>query len=111
MNLDTRAAGAGADVMSVRVDGEIDMVTAPRLASALHDAMESGGIRRILVDFGGVTFCDSSGIAALDEAWAVAAERGIRLTLTNLRSGVRRILALSGMLDAFTEASTGDDAG
>lgn len=88
----------------IRLDaaGEIDMATVDVLVKELHEAVTAAGVSRVEVDFGGVTFCDSSGIAALDEAYGGAQRRGVTLRLVNLQPPVSRVLELTGLLDVFT---------
>jgi anti-sigma B factor antagonist len=89
-------------VIDVRVTGEIDMATVGTLDSALHDAVRTAGTTRVVVDFAGVTFCDSSGIAALDRSFGAARARGGALRVVNLGPGIQRILEITGLLDALT---------
>src|SRR5947208_2326947 len=48
----------------VRLEGELDVVTAPRLAKALHEA-EATAPEVLMVDLRGLTFMDSTGIREL----------------------------------------------
>ncbi|MFD1364466.1 STAS domain-containing protein [Actinoplanes sichuanensis] len=43
-----------------------------RSSKALDDHLDA-----VLIDLSGITFCDSSGIAVLDEQYGAAADRGI----------------------------------
>jgi anti-sigma B factor antagonist len=60
------------------VSGELDLTTAPALRSRLIELIR-GSAAALLVDLGGVTFCDSSGLSA-----AVAAERAAATQRTPL---------------------------
>ncbi|WIM92686.1 STAS domain-containing protein [Actinoplanes oblitus] len=88
--------------MSVLVAGELDMATADVLYKALHEAVVQPGVTSIVVDFGGVGFCDSSGIGVLDRAYGEAQDAGIVLRLVKPRPSIRRILELVGLLDTLT---------
>lgn len=85
------------------VAGEIEMATVGDVERGLADALTTPGITKVIVDFADVTFCDSSGIAALDRAYAMATRREICLRLENVRRNVRRVLELTGLLDALTD--------
>jgi anti-anti-sigma factor len=99
--------GATDGVVLLRVTGEIDMETVADLSSALQDAVADGDVTGIVVDFAGVTFCDSSGIRALDQAYVAASRRGIGFRVVDLRPPVRRIFEIVGVLEALTAPSTG----
>ncbi|MEV4283193.1 STAS domain-containing protein [Actinoplanes xinjiangensis] len=100
MNIQSRTYDTG--VVRVSAAGELDMATADDLAKALHDAIGHPATTTVVVDFVQVSFCDSSGIEALDIAYGNAATTGISLRVTNLQSGVRRVLELTGLLNALT---------
>ena len=93
-------------VMRVAVAGEIDMATVEDLALAMTAAVTSHGVAAVEVDFAGVSFCDSSGLAALDNAYAGAAQRGIRFELINTPPGIRLILQLTGLLEVLIKPQT-----
>lgn len=100
MNIQSSTDHTG--VVRVSAAGELDMATADDLSRALHDAIGHSATTTVVVDFAQVSFCDSSGIEVLDSAYGNAAARGISLHVTNLQSGVRRVLELTGLLDALT---------
>ncbi|MEV4639885.1 STAS domain-containing protein [Actinoplanes sp. NPDC049548] len=85
------------------VTGEIDMATVGALETALRDAFAVPDATGVVADFAGVTFCDSSGVAALDRAYAEGVARGITFCLTGVSGTVRRVLEITGMLDALTD--------
>ncbi|WP_433828509.1 STAS domain-containing protein [Actinoplanes sp. CA-015351] len=101
MNVDVRRTAAG--VVDIAVAGVIDLATAPDLKRVLFEALDDADTRTILVDLAEVSFCDSSGIATLDEAYGAAAERAMRLRVTNESPRVRRVLEIVGMLETLTQ--------
>ncbi len=95
-------------VHTIALRGELDVATAPALASAI-DMARAHGLRRILVDLTGVEFCDSTGLRALiGAAQELRIARG-RLTVVCPDEGpVSRLLGLTGMretLDVYADAS------
>jgi anti-sigma B factor antagonist len=84
--------------------GEIDMSTAGQMRDSLVAAWNEHP-SAVVVDLAAVTFMDSSGIAALVEARNRAVEAGGSLTVVNPQPMVRRVLAVTGLLQALT----GDD--
>jgi anti-sigma B factor antagonist len=95
-------ANTDAGVVHLHVAGELDMATADDLRKALHQAVTEPGTTKILVDFGEVGFCDSSGIEVLDRAYGEARDAGIGLRLVNPQPVVRRVLDLVGVLETLT---------
>jgi anti-sigma B factor antagonist len=86
----------------IAVAGEIDMATVDDLSEAMHSAVLQEGTTDVVLDFANVTFCDSSGFAALDAAYAEGSRRGTALRLINVQPQIRRLLEIVGMLDTLT---------
>lgn len=86
------------DGIAIRVDatGEIDAFTAPRLATALSEAV-TAGVFEITVDLHDVTFLDSAGVHVIADAYRRAHATGIRLRASSPQRGVRRTLELAGL--------------
>jgi anti-sigma B factor antagonist len=80
----------------VRLEGELDLATAETFHDAVLDLME-GGWSMILVDLGGLTFMDSSGLRTTFELDSEASRRGIALRLTGATEDIRRLFALTGL--------------
>jgi anti-anti-sigma factor len=80
----------------VILTGEIDLSNVDSLARALAAAPYASD--RVVIDLAGVTFLDSTGIAALVVAQRRAVVAGRRLTVANAQGMVRRVLDLTGAL-------------
>lgn len=89
-------------VVRLAVAGEIDMVSVGDLRAVFPGVLADRGVTGIEVDFAEVSFCDSAGIRTLDEAYAMAAQRGVWFRLVNLRPSVRRVFEIVGVLEALT---------
>jgi stage II sporulation protein AA (anti-sigma F factor antagonist) len=83
------------DALVLSVRGDVDSVTAPRLALAIELAHER--TRRVVVDLGRVTFLDSSGINALLVAKRELAgrRRPLELVVIAPEGPVRRVLEIT----------------
>jgi anti-sigma B factor antagonist len=90
-------------------EGEIDIASAPRLRDQLLAALGLEPALPVTLDMAGVTFLDSTGLAALVEVHRLAGEGGRRLCLLSPRRSVRRILHLT-QLDALLEVHSDLDA-
>ena len=83
------------DRVMVRLEGELDCSNCDELAQVLHRAV-TGGRRKVVVDLGGVTFMDSSGLRCLLQAAEYASGRDARLVVERASGIVRRVLAVTG---------------
>jgi stage II sporulation protein AA (anti-sigma F factor antagonist) len=91
------------------VDGDLDLATAPELANLGLSLIEAGA-SDVVVDAERLTFCDSSGLSALVQiANGLGAGSG-RLAIAGPTPMVRRVLEMSGLVDAFVVADTVPDA-
>jgi anti-anti-sigma factor len=80
----------------VALTGELDVLTAPDVRRVLQDAGADGDV---VVDLSEVTFIDCSNLGTLLEA---RNRLGSRLSLRACSRPVQRLLALTGLCDAFT---------
>jgi anti-anti-sigma factor len=81
----------------VRLAGELNLATAPRLAQVLCEATRRA--RLIVVDLRGLTRVDTAGVGAILDASRSARRDRRRLVLVRGLSQVERLLALSGASD------------
>ena len=88
----------------LRVEGEVDLATAPQLHAAI-DAAFTSAAREVCVDLGGTTFMDSSGLHVLVAATQRAAEVGCELTLVCPSGPVARVIELSGVSELIPGTS------
>ncbi|WP_174536567.1 STAS domain-containing protein [Micromonospora chalcea] len=84
----------------LRLAGELDLSTAPELNSAI-DRLIAEGRRELLLDLTGLTFCDSSGIAAFVRGDNLAAADGGWLRVTGATGRVARVLQVTGLAEVL----------
>jgi len=96
----------GCRVLSIA--GDLDLVTAPQLADAVT-ALVDAGVRDLVVDAERLDFCDSSGLTAFVRI-ARQLDPGGRLAIAGPQPIVRRILEVSGLVEAFVVADSVDEA-
>ena len=89
---------AGDDASWVRLAGELDVATTPRLRRTLSVAQRQA--RLIVVDLRQVAFADSSVLHALVDADTRAQREGSRLVILRGPRDVDRVFALSRVCDA-----------
>lgn len=92
----------GQDTAVLSVRGELDLLTAPVLREALLPVLERG-TSPVVVDLSEVPFMDSSGVHALLHTRERLGSQNRRLAIACREHGqVHRLLALVGLLDAFS---------
>ncbi len=79
------------------------------LRRAVTEALEAAA-RDILVDLGGVSTIDSSGIGELVSAYTTVTNRGGKLKLVNLPPKVTDILQITQLISVFEVFETVDEA-
>ena len=81
----------------VGVHGELDVATSPRFQGTLARLIEEQGELDIILDLRPLTFIDSTALRVLLYAQRTLDERGGTLTLSAPRSGVLRVLEMTGL--------------
>ena len=85
-----------AQVVRVRVSGEVDLCTAPELERAL--VQEIHAAREVLLDLSEVSFIDSSGLHAIVAAAQAARSDGGALVLdSRMPDQARRLFEITGL--------------
>jgi len=80
----------------IRLHGELDLATAPRLVEALRSALQPKPAS-LVVDLRELTFIDSTGIGVLMSAYRRAEAEGFSFVLRDPRRGVLRTLQVTGV--------------
>jgi anti-sigma B factor antagonist len=80
----------------VAAEGEVDAVTAGRLAAAIGTAL-AGGTSRVTVDLSGVSFLDAAGVHALAAGRLQAISAGSRMSVVATHRAVLRPLRIAGL--------------
>jgi anti-sigma B factor antagonist len=97
------------NISVIEIDGEVDLHSAPELRSELHRLTEPRA-PRVVVDLGGVTFIDSTGIGVLVGGLRRAREKGGSLAFCAAQPRVRRVFEITGLLRALPLHTTRDEA-
>ena len=80
------------------IDGEIDAYSAASLATALAQLPD---VSKVVADFAGVTFMDSSGLRALVDAAMLATNAGKTFAIANPQLAIRRVVEISGLSEVL----------
>ncbi|MEU5882770.1 STAS domain-containing protein [Spirillospora sp. NPDC047279] len=93
----------------VKISGEIDVFTSPRLREMLLDIIENGGLH-LVVDLGDVTFLDSTGLGVLVGIFHRLRARDGSMTFMGVNDRVRRVFHVTQLTKIFVLHRTLDDA-
>lgn len=97
LTIDSRG---GSDAVTLLIQGEIDLASAPALERELREA-ESSMPRRIVLDLTGLEFIDSAGIFLLFRAQKRASAAGHSFALTEVPAQAKRLFGLTGFKTQF----------
>jgi anti-sigma B factor antagonist len=92
----------------VRVGGEVDLGTAGQLSD--HAVAAQQAATSLVLDLGGVTFMDSTGLKVLLAVHRRAQLSGGHLALAAPTRSVLKVLTVTGLDKTFTICDTVDDA-
>ena len=81
----------------VLLDGEIDHHTASLIRMGIDDAILKKRPDILILDFGGVTFMDSSGIGLVMGRYKLMKTIGGKITVQNLSPSAYRVMKLAGL--------------
>ncbi|MBO5064649.1 MAG: STAS domain-containing protein [Clostridia bacterium] len=80
------------------IKGEIDHHSAPEIRENIDDAiLLYENAKLVVLDFGGVTFMDSSGVGLVMGRYRLASQQGKKIRVDNLSDRDFRIMKMSGI--------------
>lgn len=89
------------------LSGNIDYSTQEEIQNASHEALSVDKVREICIDFGNVTFMDSSIIRALLILQKETEAQEKSLVLLNINSYTRKVFEMGGFDKVFTFRTIG----
>ena len=81
----------------IRVSGDVDLYHSHRLKDAITE-LAGEASSGIVLDLGGATYIDSSGVGVLIYAKSLCSKKGIPLRIVNLSDPVRKVLELTKLM-------------
>ena len=97
-----------ADCMIVPMPREVDHHVAGNMSREIDLLAESWHVHRIVFDFAGTDFMDSSGIGVIMGRYKLVKNRGGKVTVTNINNSIDRILTISGLYKIVEKTITPD---
>ena len=94
------SAGPAGGAVELRVEGELDMASAPELATALEELVAADH-RVLVLDLAAVSFLDCAGMRPIRSALWALRRRGGSLVIRHPQPLVERALELAGLGEAL----------
>ncbi|MEO5838323.1 MAG: STAS domain-containing protein [Acidimicrobiales bacterium] len=104
----SEASERGTHAVRLVAKGELDTYVEPVIVDRVTE-LASQGIKLIILDLGGVTFLDSSGLRAIIKAGNLLAARDGQLLIEGASGATQRVLEITGMLERYRSADMSDD--
>ena len=79
------------------ISGEIDHHNAAKLRSDIDEAVESAYPEFLVLDFGGVTFMDSSGIGLVLGRYRLMQDISGRVVIENAPRNIKKVFKMAGI--------------
>ncbi|MFJ6820745.1 STAS domain-containing protein [Streptomyces niveus] len=106
LTLHTRTSPAGT---VIELTGDLDHHTTPQVRSALPSLDLRPG-QQLVIDLGGITFCDSTGISTLIAARNHALSANATIALAAVPDRMSHIIRVVGLDQVFPTHLTAEDA-
>jgi anti-sigma B factor antagonist len=107
--VDVTTEDLGGGRVALRLDGRLDLLSAPTLRGLVEDVVAAGN-RGVVVDLAGVPFVDSSGVGALVGGLKHARQAGGELRIAAPGEQVRTVLHLTTVDRVLRPYDTVDEA-
>lgn len=98
------------DKLIANLVGELDHHSAEEVRVKIDDRIERDNIKKLILNFAGVTFMDSSGIGVVVGRYKKISSKGGALCVTDINKSVNRVFELSGLFKFIDNYSTIDEA-
>jgi anti-sigma B factor antagonist len=108
-NVTSRTSPQHATASLVDLEGEIDVLTSPRLKSALAGIVD-GGATTIVLNLDRVQYMDSTGLGVIVSAMKRIRDKDGTIVLTGLSPHLAKIFEITGLRKVFDVYPTEGDA-
>jgi len=79
------------DAAEVRLGGELDLCTGPDVATRLRRLLQTSPVRTVVLDLGGLSYCDCTGLNVFANAQRDAEQLGKSIVLIRAGGLLRRV--------------------
>lgn len=98
------------NILITTLSGELDHNSAEEVRVKIDDRIDRDNIQKVILDFSGVTFMDSSGIGAVLGRYKKIANKNGVLCIAKPNKNVNRIFELAGLYKVIKNYDTVDEA-
>jgi len=109
MSIDLQTSQSDNGVVTLRIQGDIDMISSTQVRTHLTNLFENNQ-KTIIVDLSKVGYIDSSGIATLVEGLQWSHTNNTKFRLTCLTPMVRDVFEIARLLTVFEVFDSNDEA-
>lgn len=95
------------DQLTVYLSGEIDHCTAERLRGEIETLLGDARIRRLILNFEGVSFMDSSGVGMIIGRYKTMRERGGTVAAYALTPTMEKLFRMAGLHRIIAQEDAG----
>ena len=85
------------DILTARLDGEIDHHSAPSVRNTVDEAVFMYSPKKLVLDFSDITFMDSSGVGLIMGRYKLLSGKNGTVEVRGLKKRDRRIVEMSGL--------------
>ena len=98
------------DILIVNLSGELDHNSAESVRVKVDNKIDEDNITKIILNFSGVTFMDSSGIGAVIGRYKKVSNIGGKLCVAEVNKNVDKIFDLAGLYKIIKKYSNVNEA-
>lgn len=98
------------DILIVELVGELDHHYADSVRTKIDDRIDRDNIRKVILDFNGISFMDSSGIGVVVGRYKKIQCKDGKLCIVNIRENINRVFELSGLFKVIDNYKNLDEA-
>ncbi|MBW6408532.1 anti-sigma F factor antagonist [Clostridium weizhouense] len=98
------------DILIITLVGELDHHSAEEVRVKIDDRMDRDNIEKVILNFAGVSFMDSSGIGVVVGRHKKIANKKGTLCITNVNTNVNKVFELTGLYKVVKNYKTIDEA-
>ena len=98
------------NVLVVSLIGELDHHSAEEVRVKIDDRISRENIRKLVLDFSGVTFMDSSGIGVIIGRYKKISMRSGEVNIISVSKSIKRVFELSGIFKIIKYYENLDEA-
>jgi stage II sporulation protein AA (anti-sigma F factor antagonist) len=98
------------NILIANLSGELDHNSSEEVRVRIDDRIDRDNITKVILNFSGVNFMDSSGIGAVLGRYKKLSNKGGKLCIAEPSKNVNRIFELAGLYKVIKNYNTVDEA-